>query len=88
MVPQIIRVLLTERVAAGRLTMMRVEELSEWSRSVLLISEAARFLDCDPRTVTKAIKSGTITSFTIGKKTYIPIKPFRQLLEEGSNGQQ
>lgn len=60
---------------------MRVEELSKWKRSVLLVSEAARFLDCDPRTISRAVRAGSIRGFTIGRRVYIPIRTFQDLLE-------
>ena len=64
---------------------MKVEELSSLNRSVILVSEAARFLGCDPRTVSRAVKSGTIKGFTLGRRVYIPVRTFQNLLEGRQN---
>jgi ribosomal protein L21E len=59
---------------------VNVSELSNWSRPTLYRSEAALFLDCDPRTLDRAIADGTIQSFRVGKRVHIPIAPFIELV--------
>ena len=66
---------------------MKVEKLEELDRSVLFLSEAAAYLECDPRTLSKALKKGIISHFTIGRRTYIPVAAFRELLEGANRGE-
>ena len=54
--------------------------LWDTSKVALTLEEAARILDCDPRTVSRAIAKGAIPSITIGRRKLIPIAPFKKLL--------
>jgi hypothetical protein len=60
---------------------VKVEELSKINRSVILVSEAAHFIGCDPRTISRAVKCGTINGFRLGRRIYIPVRTFQDLLE-------
>lgn len=66
---------------------MRVESLDELDRSVLFLSEAAAYLECDPRTLSKELKRGIVSHFTIGRRIYIPVAAFRELLEGVDRGE-
>jgi excisionase family DNA binding protein len=65
---------------------MTIDELRSLQRPTCR-TEVARFLECDVRTVDRAIADGTIKSFRIGRKVYIPTQPFIQLAETGGYGE-
>lgn len=53
-------------------------ELRATDREVLNRTEAARLLDIDERTLTKAIEDGTIPSVRLGRRVLIPKRPFME----------
>lgn len=88
MAPTVICTLNILGTSQGKLvvTKMKVERLDDLDRSVLFLSEAAAFLKCDPRTLSKELKKGTVSHFTIGRRVYIPVATFRALLEGANRG--
>lgn len=54
--------------------------LQDSNKVALTLSEAAEILECDPRTISRAIASGTIPSICIGRRKLIPVAAFKKLL--------
>ena len=65
---------------------MTIDDLRKMSGPVLR-KDVAQILGCDLRTVDRALKDGTIKYFQIGRRIFIPVKPFIQLLETGDSGE-
>lgn len=59
---------------------MNINALSNSEKVTLTLSEAAQILECDPRTLSRAIAKGSIPSITVGRRKLIPIAPFKKLL--------
>lgn len=59
---------------------MNTDVLNNSEKVALTLSEAARILDCDPRTVSRAIAQGAIPSISIGRRKLIPVATFKKLL--------
>lgn len=54
-----------------------VDLATHQSREVTAIV-LARYLECDPRTVTRIINDGTISAFKVGREWRIPIEEIRR----------
>jgi excisionase family DNA binding protein len=59
---------------------MTIDEIKNLTRPALR-TEAADVLCCDVRTIDRAIQEGTIKSFRIGRRVFLPVKPLVALLE-------
>jgi hypothetical protein len=59
---------------------MSIDSLRNSGRAVITRSEAAQLLECDPRTLNKALGEGRITTIQIGRKQFIPVIPLLRLL--------
>lgn len=59
---------------------MSINSLDDSGKVALTLSEAAKLLNCDPRTVSRAIAKGSIPSITIGRRKLIPMASFKKLL--------
>lgn len=61
---------------------MTIDEMKNLQRPACR-ADVASVLRCDVRTVDQAIEDGTIKSFRIGRKVFVPVKPLVTLLEGG-----
>ena len=59
---------------------MTIAGIKASSKAVLSVNEAAEILECDPRTVSRALDAGTIPSIPVGRRRMIPTAPFLKLL--------
>lgn len=59
---------------------MNTNALNNTEKVTLTLNEAARILECDPRTLSRAIAKGAIPSITVGRRKLIPMAPFKKLL--------
>jgi|AntAceMinimDraft_1070359.scaffolds.fasta_scaffold322792_2 excisionase family DNA binding protein len=61
---------------------MTIDEMKNLQRPARR-ADVASVLGCDVRTVDHAIEDGTIKSFRIGRRVFVPVKPLLTLLEGG-----
>ena len=62
---------------------MTIDEIKSLQRPARR-ADVASVLGCDVRTVDQAIEDGTIKSFRIGRRVFVPVKPLVTLLEGGA----
>ena len=59
---------------------MTLDELLATPRAVITVTECARLLEVDPRTVSAAITAGEIPSVRLGRRVLIPVRRLLPLL--------
>jgi hypothetical protein len=57
---------------------MTIEELAQSNKATISVTEAARFLGLDPRTVSRDIDG--VPHICVGRRTLVLVKPFLALL--------
>jgi hypothetical protein len=57
---------------------MTIEELARSNKVTISLREAARYLEVDPRTVSRSINE--IPHICLGRRTLVLVKPFLELL--------
>jgi hypothetical protein len=65
---------------------MNLDEMKKLT-GPMLRKDVAQILGCDLRTVDRALSDGTIKSFNVGRRVFIPVKPFVKLIESGDSGE-
>lgn len=61
-------------------SIMSVNELLASGKAVITRTEAAQLLECDVRTVSRAIDKGEIEALPFGRKKMIPVRPLLKRL--------
>lgn len=61
-------------------SIMSVNDLLASGKAVITRTEAAQLLECDVRTVSRAIDKGEIEALPFGRKKMIPVRPLLKRL--------
>lgn len=61
---------------------MTLDELLTTDRAVITVAETARLLEVDERTVSRAIKAGTLPSVRVGRVLRVPVRKLRPMLTD------
>ncbi len=71
---------LPDNQGSNRKSIMSVNDLLASGKAVITRTEAAQLLECDVRTVSRAIDKGEIEALPFGRKKMIPVRPLLKRL--------